>query len=111
MVSSDEVQSEVGAKSSGVAVGKNIRQKIRSRSPNIAVRVTQRNLTEIQSKILELSTDVKLLYNMVQELSDQDQDRKMQIAILQGWTLGMVLLLLVVAVASGMTIVFLWAGR
>lgn len=111
MVNGDEVQSEVGAKSSGVAVGKNIRQRIRSRSPNIAIQVTQRNISEIQSKILELSTDIKLLYNMIQELSDQDQDRKMQIAILQGWVLAMILLLLVVAVTSGITILFLWAGR
>lgn len=63
----EEVQ--VGNEAEGVAVGQNIRQRVRRTSQNVTVLLdeTQQAVQELRSEMLEMSVDIKLLYNMAQE--------------------------------------------
>lgn len=63
----DEIQAEIGANPDGVAAGKNIDQRIRRDSPNVAVAVTSDPLAYYLNQVMQVSIDLRFLANKQSE--------------------------------------------
>lgn len=87
----DGLDTTIGDNPDGVAVGKGIRQRIRRNSHNVVVNIHD-SLRSLESELLQLQVDIKLLHNMAEE-------RREQVNLLQSKvdSLGVALLLMGVA--------------
>jgi hypothetical protein len=74
----DRILAEIGEGASGVAAGKNIRQRIRGDTQSIVIKLDEahRDLENVQDRLRQMAMDIQLLYNMSRE-------RHMQMATLE----------------------------
>lgn len=81
----DVVDATIGDNPDGVAVGQGIRQRIRRNSHNVNLNLYD-SLSSLQSELLQLQMDIKLLHNMAQERRDQVNQLQNKVDSL-GWAL------------------------
>jgi hypothetical protein len=103
-VNDDVIDTGIGDNADGVAVGKGIRQRVRRDSHNDSHNDSHDitiNLGEIQSKLLEMGVDIKLLFQMSQE-------RHWQTTILQGWVIVMGVAVIIQSVTLVILVISWW---
>lgn len=103
----DTIAGEVGADGRGVAVGKNIRQRIRRNSPNVVVNLTD-SLRSLESELLQLQVDIKLLHNMAQERREQVSQLQSKVDSLGAALLLMGVAALVMALCFAFFVIMVW---
>lgn len=103
----DTIAGEVGEGGQGVAVGKNIRQRIRRNSPNVVVNLTD-SLRSLESELLQLQVDIKLLHNMAEERRDQVYQLQSKVDSLGAALLLMGVAALVMALCFAFFVIMVW---
>ena len=96
----DTTGAGIGDNADGVAVGRGIRQRIRRDSPNVVVQVNE-SLRALESELLQLQVDIKLLHAMAEE-------RRAQVLQLQGWVVIMGVALLLQSVTFVVFVFSVW---
>lgn len=88
-----------GVKAGRDFVGRDVR-RLRRDSHNVTIRLNE-SLQALQSELLQIQMDVKLLHNMAEE-------RKLQVMQLQGWVIIMGVALLIQSISFVFFVIVVW---